>query len=142
MAASRPIEGSTFSDTRGAMKFFNSFDMKEVVRFYEIFPASTEIVRGWQGHKKEKKWFFCHTGAFVIHVVSIATDPASLNNVSPERFELKADIPLILEVSAGMATAFKAVTEGSKLMVFSNFTVEESMGDDFRYPLETWEVEW
>src|SRR5690554_3195194 len=143
MARTIAIEGSSFSDARGGMKFFNSFNMKEVVRFYEIFPASTDIIRGWQGHQKEKKWFYCHIGSFVIQVVAIGTDPTPLNSkAQPERFELKGDIPLILEVPAGMATAFKAVTEGSKLMVFSNFTVEESTKDDFRYALETWDAQW
>lgn len=142
MSHTLAIEGTTFSDIRGRMKFFNTFDMNEIVRFYEISPASTEIIRGWQGHLKEKKWFYCHTGAFVIQVVDIKSDQESPNNTRPEKFELRADLPLILEVPPGMATAFRAVTENSKLMVFSDFTVEESVKDDYRYPLENWEVKW
>src|SRR5690606_755719 len=137
------IEGSDFSDERGKMKFFNTFDMKEIVRFYEISPASVDIIRGWQGHKKEKQWLYCHTGSFIFQAVPFGDDNGIINNnTSPSTFELNADIPLILEVGPGMATAFKSNKENSKLMVFSNFTLEESKGDDFRFELDTWETQW
>lgn len=136
------IEGSTFSDTRGKMKFFNTFDMAQIVRFYEISPASTEIIRGWQGHHNEKKWFYCHTGSFIINTVSIKDNDKPINNRIPERFVLKENTALILEVPEGSATAFKSLEDGSKLMVFSNFTLEESMADDIRFPLEAWNAKW
>lgn len=136
------IEGSVFSDTRGKIKFFNTFDMTQIVRFYEISPVSTEIIRGWQGHLKEKKWFYCHTGSFIINTINIADKVIPISNRIPERFVLKENTPLILEVPEGSATAFKSLEYGSKLMVFSNFTLEESMTDDIRFPLETWNAEW
>lgn len=142
MKPTKTIAGNTFSDIRGRMKFFNTFDMKEIVRFYEIAPASTAIIRGWQGHEKEKKWFYCHTGSFIIQVVALDTDQKSGYPIKPERFELKADTPEILEVPAGNATAFRAVDDDSRLMVFSDFNLKESVNDDLRYPLETWDVEW
>lgn len=136
------IEGATFSDTRGKMKFFNTFDMAQIVRFYEIFPNSTNIIRGWQGHYKEKKWFYCHTGSFVINTVNIKSKDPRINNRTPQRFVLKENTPIILEVPEGSATAFKSLENGSKLMVFSNFTLEESKTDDIRFPLETWNAVW
>ena len=60
----------------------------------------------------------------------------------PERYVLKENTALILEVPEGSATAFKSLEDGSKLMVFSNFTLEESMADDIRFPLEAWNAEW
>ena len=142
MAKTIPIEGSVFSDSRGKIKFFNTFDMTQIVRFYEIAPASPEIIRGWQGHNKEKKWFYCHTGAFVINIMNISDGNHPDNHRIPEKFVLKENSPLILEVPKGSATAFKCLEEGSKLMVFSNFTTEESMNDDIRFPMETWNAEW
>jgi dTDP-4-dehydrorhamnose 3,5-epimerase-like enzyme len=136
------IEGATFSDTRGKMKFFNTFDMAQIVRLYEISPASIEIVRGWQGHYKEKKWFYCYTGAFVINTIHFADNDIPMNNRIPQRFVLNENSPLILEVPEGNATAFKSLEDGSKLMVFSNFTLEESKNDDVRFPLERWSAEW
>jgi len=137
-----PIEGTTFTDVRGEIKFFNTFDMKGIVRFYEISPSSTEIIRGWQGHKKEKKWFYCPIGAFVVNIVSISDNKVPGSKLQPKRIVLDARTPLILEVPQGNATGFKALREDSKLIVFSNFTLEESKNDDFRYPLETWNVQW
>ena len=63
------IKGNEFIDERGALRFFNDFDMGKVVRFYEIAPANTEIIRAWQGHQHEKKWFYCLAGSFVINLV-------------------------------------------------------------------------
>jgi len=136
------IEGSTFSDTRGKIKFFNTFDMAQIVRFYEISPVSTDIIRGWQGHHKEKKWFYCHTGSFVINTVNIMAKDTPMNNRIPQRYVLKENSPVILEVPEGNATAFKSMELGSKLMVFSNFTLEESISDDIRFPLETWNAQY
>ncbi|GGW40841.1 dTDP-4-dehydrorhamnose 3,5-epimerase family protein [Arenibacter certesii] len=135
-----PIQGDTFNDNRGKMKFFNAFDMSPIVRFYEIAPSSIDIIRAWQGHNLEKKWFYCHSGSFVINIVSIADHSAT--DFSPERYELSADTPLVLEVPEGNATGFKAILPHSKLMVFSDFTLEESAKDDIRFPLETWNAKW
>lgn len=142
MKGAVPIKGNSFSDNRGEIRFFNSLDMTTIVRFYEIAPSSTEIIRAWQGHKLEKKWFYCHSGAFVINIVNIAEENITLSELSTERFELNDSMPIILEVPAGNATGFKALMPGSKLMVFSNFTLEESTKDDIRFPLETWNAEW
>ncbi|WP_273568687.1 hypothetical protein [Maribacter halichondriae] len=48
------FEGSSHMDERGKLKFFNTFDMKEIVRMYEITPRSVDVIRAWQGHKEEK----------------------------------------------------------------------------------------
>ncbi len=135
------IEGTTFSDTRGKIKFFNTFDMSQIVRFYEISPDNTSIIRGWQGHHNEKKWFYCHSGSFVINTVNIMPKETTPNNRIPQRFVLNENSPVILEVPEGSATAFKSLEDGSKLMVFSDFTLDESMKDDIRFPLETWNAQ-
>lgn len=141
MAIIMQIKGSIFSDRRGKIKFFNTFDMANIVRFYEISPASTEIIRGWQGHHKEKKWFYCYTGAFVINTIAILGESNPTNHSKAKRYVLKEENPLILEVPEGNATAFRSLENGSKLMVFSNFTLEESVNDDIRFPLETWNAQ-
>ena len=142
MAKPIPIEGSDFSDNRGKIKFFNTFDMSNIVRFYEILPASPEIIRGWQGHHKEKKWFYCASGAFVVNLVGIKDITPTNKAAIPQRFELKANNPIILEVPSGYASGFKSMEEHSKLMIFSNFSLEESKNDDIRFPLKQWEAKW
>ncbi len=137
-----PIEGTGFSDERGKLLFFNSFDMREIVRFYEIAPADTLTVRAWQAHKDEKKWFYCLRGSFTVHLIK----PDNLNNpskiIGSEKFILDAEKPRILKIPGGYANGFKGMEEGSTLMVFSNFYLDESKEDDFRYPIEQWDVDW
>lgn len=136
------IAGSGFSDERGKLNFFNSFSMKEILRFYEIAPASTDIIRAWQGHQREKKWFYCHTGEFIVNLIKISNFENPKSNLKAERFQINAANPKVLEVPGGYASGFRASQKGSKLMVFSNFTLSESQEDDFRYPWDQWSANW
>jgi dTDP-4-dehydrorhamnose 3,5-epimerase-like enzyme len=142
MAYRNLIEGNTFSDERGTLNFINAFDMSEIVRFYEITPANTDVIRAWQGHQKEKKWFYCNSGSFVINLVKVNDFKKPSSTIVPERFEILADSTAVLEISGGYATGFKATEDNSKLMVFSNFNLEQSKEDDFRFPLDTWKAKW
>ena len=136
------IQGAIFEDDRGEIKFFNTMDMGAIVRFYEIVPSSPDIIRAWQGHRQERKWFYCHTGSFVIHVAPLLEDGTPNTGLEVKRFVLSAGEPLILEIAGGNANGFRALEPGSKLMVFSNFGLEASAKDDLRFPLETWEADW
>jgi len=136
------ISGANFSDTRGKLNFFNAFDMASIVRFYEIKHENIDIIRAWQAHKEEKKWFYCHAGAFVVNLVEMDDFDSPSSQLKPERFLLEAKNPKVLEISGGYATGFKAVEENSILQVFSNFSLEASKNDDFRYPIEKWDTQW
>ncbi len=136
------IEGANFSDERGGLNFFNDFDMSEIVRMYEISPSDTDTIRGWQAHKKEKKWFYCNSGSFVMNLIKIDDFSSPSQTIVSERLVLEARNPSVLEISGGYATAFKALTEDSKLIVFSDFSLEESKNDDFRFAPEFWSAEW
>lgn len=133
------IQGANFSDERGGLNFFNDFEMSEIIRMYEISPSDTKTIRGWQAHKEEKKWFYCNSGSFAINLIKVDNFDTPSKTITPEQFLLVAESPSILEISGGYATAFKAQTEDSKLIVFSNFSLEASKNDDFRFPVETWE---
>ena len=142
MASHHLIEGTQHKDERGILNFFNHFKMDEIVRVYEICPASVEVIRAWQGHQKEKKWFYCNSGAFIVNLIKIDNFEAPSEDIHPEEIYLNAKVPLVLEISGGYATGFKAVEENSRLLVFSNFSLDESLHDDFRYPLDTWKANW
>ena len=58
MVSHKLIKGEQFSDNRGSLNFFNAFDMSEIKRLYEIEPIDDHIIRAWQGHQYEKKWFY------------------------------------------------------------------------------------
>jgi len=142
MVFNRLIQGDNFRDNRGGLNFFNTFDMSEIIRLYEIAPSDTKTVRGWQGHKVEKKWFYCNSGSFIVNLIEVDNFESPSKSIMPERFFLKAEKPSILAISGGYATAFKAIEADSKLLVFSNFSLEASKEDDFRFALDTWSAKW
>ena len=49
------IKGNSHTDSRGTLKFNNFFDTSEIKRMYIVQNSSTEILRGWQGHKVEQR---------------------------------------------------------------------------------------
>ena len=142
MGRAELIIGLSHNDARGELKFFNDFDLTEIVRFYEIAPSSTDVLRAWQGHRNEKKWFYCLSGSFVVNLVKIDDFENPAAPTKAERFVLDDENPRILAVPEGYANGFKAKAEGSKLLVFSNFSVMRSKKDDFRFPVDQWSAEW
>ena len=126
------IKGNLHKDNRGIVRFVNDFDMKNIVRMYCIEPQ-LGIIRAWQGHKKETKWFFAAKGSFVVKVVDMKTN--FLN-----KFILTDLESNIVEIPGGNYNGFEALEEGSVLMVYSNFTTIQSKEDDFRLSLD--ELDW
>lgn len=132
------IEAGTHTDERGKLVFFNQLDMARVKRFYVIEPAGASTVRAWQGHKKEEKWFYVISGSFKVVLVQPDSWEMPSRDLVVEEYELKASTPEVLHIPGGYANGFKALEAGSKMMVFSSFTVEESVGDDYRFDKNMW----
>jgi dTDP-4-dehydrorhamnose 3,5-epimerase-like enzyme len=149
MTSSKTIFGGLHQDIRGIVSFVNDFDLTPIKRFYQIHHTETETIRGWQGHQKESKWFYCSQGGFVVNCVKLKNrehieQSETPNTLGTERddfveyFELKSESPCVLYVPSGYATGFKALTPHSTLFVYSDFTVSESQADDFRFDINTW----
>ncbi len=132
------IQGGTHEDERGRLIFFNEFDMAGVRRFYVIEHTSVEIVRAWQGHKKEEKWFCVISGGFKVALVQPDDWEKPSVELKPEEYVLKAEDNRVLYIPGGWANGFKALSAGSKMMVFSSFTVDESSNDNFRFDKSMW----
>jgi len=98
--------------------------------FHRIIPGSS-FSDDWQGHKKEKKWFYCNSGSFLVNLIQVDNFDVPSETIAPERYILESKEPSILEISGGYATGFKALEEKSNLIVFSDFSLEESKNDDF-----------
>lgn len=136
------IHGQEFSDNRGKLIAFNDLDLTEVVRSYEVLPKSESIIRAWQAHRHEKKWFYCKTGSFLVHLIKIDNFDAPADNLSSHQFHLNAKRPQILMIPGGYANGFKALEPDSSLQVYSNFTLQQSAGDDYRFSEEKWAANW
>lgn len=132
------IEGGKFSDERGEIQFVNDFDMSEIKRFYTIFHPNTSIVRAWQGHKIETRWFYCTEGSFDIRIVKIDNWEFPSDNLIPERLILSSRNPSILKIEKGYVNGIKALSENSKLISFSNFKLGENSDDEVRFDKNKW----
>ncbi|UJP64465.1 WxcM-like domain-containing protein [Mongoliitalea daihaiensis] len=122
------IEGNLHRDERGVVRFVNDFDMSRVVRMYCIEP-NLGVVRAWQGHKKETKWFFAAKGSFFVKTVE-------MDSLEKKEYLLKDTESKVLEIPGGHYNGFEGLEEGSVLMIFSDVGLEESKVDDFRQSLE------
>ena len=132
------IQGGEFEDARGKLSFFNDFDLTKVKRFYIIEHPDIEIVRAWQGHQKEEKWFYVVEGSFKIVLVQPDNWEKPSNELPTEEFVLKSSQNQVLHVPGNFANGFRALEPKSKIMVFSSFTVEESISDDYRFDKNLW----
>jgi dTDP-4-dehydrorhamnose 3,5-epimerase-like enzyme len=136
------ISGNRFLDDRGLLSFINDFSLKHIIRFYEIAPKNTTIVRAWQAHKNECKWFYCTHGSFKVKVVKLDSFENPSDDLDVFTYELNSEIPQVLYIPSGYANGFKAISDDSKLMIFSDFDLEASKLDDFRYETEKWTKNW
>ncbi len=141
MSETKIIQGEIFNDHRGRISSLNSFDFEGVERFYFIRHPDKSVIRGWHGHKFEKKWFYCVKGIFTIAIV----EPDDWDNPSidlvPEIFELSEGDSKIICVPEGRANCIKATTDDSTLMVYSSKKLPEAYEDSWRYDNTMW-VDW
>jgi dTDP-4-dehydrorhamnose 3,5-epimerase-like enzyme len=135
------IKGGVFKDERGIVSFINDFDMQEVRRLYHIEHPDTEILRAWQGHKAEQKWFYVTNGGFKIAVIKPDDWEKPTQIVSSNQYVLNEEMPGVLHVPGGYVTGFRAVEKDSSMIVFSDFTIEQSKNDDYRFDKNTFDID-
>ncbi len=131
------IKGESFSDDRGSLFFNNSLDFSEIKKVYIIENANTSVVRAWQGHAIEQRWFIASRGSFEIKVVKIDnwTDPS--DNLPIESFKLESSDFSILKVPPGFATSIQAFEEQSKLLVMADYAAGQ-VDDNYKFDKNKW----
>ena len=135
------IIGNQHTDHRGTLSFINDFDMAPIKRMYIIKHPDTAIVRAWQGHKIELKYFKCIKGRFIVGVVAIDDWNTPAKNLSPEVFVLDASKTEILYIPNGYANGFKALDNNAQLLVFSNMDLEAAKNDQYKFDENLW-MDW
>lgn len=133
------IEGAVSVDDRGQLSFANGFDMKPVRRFYLVSNHESGFIRAWHAHKKEDKYVFVVSGAALVGAVKIDNWEVPDKNAEVHRFVLSDKNPAVLAIPAGYANGFMTLTPGAQVLFFSDKTLEESKGDDFRYDARYWD---
>ncbi len=140
------INGGLAVDDRGQLTFANDFSFAGIKRFYMVENFSIDTIRAWHGHLKEEKYVFVSSGSAIISAVEMDDTKNPNKNNEVHRFVLSAKKPFILRIPAGYANGFRSLEEGTKIIFFSSSSLEDSKGDDYRFPAdywgkEVWEIE-
>lgn len=132
------IEGGLAIDDRGQLTFVNDFNFSDIKRFYVVENFSQDVIRAFHGHLKEEKYVFVVSGSAIVAAVEM--DDTIKPNKSNEvyRFILSSRKPNILYIPAGYANGFRAIEKNTKIIFFSTSSLEESKGDDYRFPYDYW----
>lgn len=132
------IKGNQFSDHRGTLQFVNDFSFPDVKRFYQITHPDASVIRAWQGHKVEEKFFYVVKGRFVIAWVEVDDWEQPSPDLPAEHVILEEGTPAVLHIPAGYANGIKALDPGSVLMVYSNLNLEASAADRWSFDQHLW----
>ena len=134
MMADEPqvLSGGKAVDDRGSVSFVNEFDFAGVKRFYQVENHQAGFIRAWHGHRKEGKYIYLAAGAALVGAVSLETEKIS-------KFVL-SDTPKVLWVPPNYANGFMNLRENTAVIFFSTATVEETKGDDIRFPYNKWDI--
>jgi dTDP-4-dehydrorhamnose 3,5-epimerase len=132
------ISGDLAVDDRGSVSFVNDFRFENVVRFYRVANFSTSVIRAWHGHKKEAKYAYVVSGSAIVAAVPFDHDTSPDRNAAVQRYVLSAAKPRILYIPPGHANGFRPLEDNTVILFFSTSTLEETRGDDFRFPPDYW----
>ena len=132
------FEGGLAVDDRGSLTFANNFNFENVKRFYMVENFTTNVIRAFHGHLKEGKYVFVPQGSIILAAVWLDNTTTPSKDGKVNRFILSSKRPNIVFIPPGFANGFKALEENTKVMFFSTSTLEESKGDDYRFPVDYW----
>ena len=138
MSEIKVIRGEVFRDERGQISSLNEFHFEGVKRTYIIHHPDASVVRGWHAHQHERKWFYCVKGRFSVALVKVDDWDNPSPNLKAEVFHLDENDSKIVCVPAGYANCLKAQKDGAIMQVFSDKTLEDALGDSWRYDRDMW----
>lgn len=130
--------GDSFTDERGTIRFTNEFNLPNIKRFYTIEHHNTQVIRAWQGHEIETKYFSVLKGKFVVAWVEIDNFNNPSKKLEAEYKILGAYKPGVLHIPPGFANGLRALEPNSIIAVFSDFEVEKSIEARRRYDSNKW----
>jgi len=126
-------------DDRGEVGFVNDFTFDGVKRFYTVANHEQGFVRAWHGHRHEAKYVMAVSGAALICCVAVDDWESPARDLEVQRFVISDRSPSVVHVPAGFVNGFMTLTADAKLIFFSTSTLEESLGDDVRFPARYWD---
>lgn len=133
--------GDTFTDARGRLSFVNDFTFPGIKRCYHITQPDTNIVRAWQGHRVEHKYFYVPHGRVLVAWVWIDNWDHPSVSLKPSYTILSDDRPCVVSIPPGYANGLKALTPGAVLSVYSDLDLAESEKDRWSFDPSLW-LDW
>ena len=130
------FKGDIAIDDRGIVGFNNGLDLSPIKRFYTIQNHVPGFIRAWHGHLKEEKYFIVTSGSAIISTILMHPQDNDLDLRFIETYTLHETIPSVLYIPAGYYNGFKLLSPGTKLLILSTSTFEESKNDDYRKSYE------
>ena len=127
-------------DDRGEITHCNNFDFneKKIKRFYKIENHKLNFIRAWHGHKKEQKYILILSGSIKVSLVKINNWKKPNKKLQIKNYYLNEKCPQMLYIPGGYAHGTQNLKKNTSFIVFSNFSINQSLKDDFRYPYDYW----
>lgn len=129
------ITGGAHSDSRGILRFNNSFDVTTIKRIYLIENNETTFVRGWQGHRIEQRWFSVLQGSFKIELIAIDDWGSPSKELERFSFIVHAEKLDVLHVPPGYVSSIQSLEEEAKLLVMADYLLGE-IQDEYRFDID------
>jgi dTDP-4-dehydrorhamnose 3,5-epimerase-like enzyme len=129
------ISGNSHTDTRGTLFYNNDFDASQIKRVYVIENATNDVIRAWQGHKIEQRWFSAIKGSFKIGLIKIDNWENPAKSLEMHLFAVNADTLEVIHVPQGYVSSIQSLEEGSKLLVMADYLLGE-VKDEYRYDVD------
>ena len=132
------IEGAISIDDRGSLTFINGFPLPDYKRFYTVANHQQGFIRAWHGHLLESKTLFVLQGSVLACAVKMTDKVSPDKDQEITRVVLDSRKPSALFVPKGFANGFMSLSQNALLLILSSTTLEESQGDDYRFPFDYW----
>ena len=126
------IPGGNHTDKRGTITFNNDFDVSAIKRIYTIQNENTSIIRAWQGHKIEKRWFTAIKGSFEIKLIKIDNWENPDKNAEVFSIILNDKNLDTLAIPNGYLNSIQALEENSKLLAMSDYQLG-AINDEYKF---------
>ena len=132
------INGGLSIDDRGELQFFNSIDLKQIKRFYTMSNHKSHFIRAWHAHKNESKIITVISGTALICAVKISNWKNPNKKSKVFRKIISSKKPELIHIPKGYANGTMTLEKNTKLIFFSDSTLEDSINDDYRYTYNHW----
>ena len=132
------IKGGRVFDNRGSLTFNNDLNFNEIKRFYIVHNFSANFIRAWHGHLSESKVIKCIKGTFQVSAVKLDDVNKPNKNNEVKNFFLNENDQDYLFIPPGYANGSMSLETNSKLLIFSNSKLEDSIKDDYRFDYDYW----